>query len=68
MTALTALGSRVSETARTVHPALLLLTVLAVPFFAAGWLAGMVVRVVGMMVAWAWAAVLVGWRDVREDR
>lgn len=57
---------RVVDEARSHAPLRLLLTLLAVPFFVIGWAVGFVVRCVGFVAVWAWAAVKVGFRDGRR--
>jgi hypothetical protein len=52
----------ISAEARQVDMARVVLTVLAVPLYVAGWLAGKVF----LALAWAGLAVKAGWRDARR--
>lgn len=52
---------RVQAQATTVKPLQLLLTIFAAPFYVLGWLVGLVV----VALAWAYAAVQMGYRDRR---
>lgn len=52
---------RVQAQAATVKPLQLLLTIFAAPFYVLGWLVGLVV----VALAWAYAAVVMGYRDRR---
>lgn len=60
------LFDKVVDEARGHTPLRLLLTVLAVPFFVAGWLVGLIVRAVGFVAVWAWAACKAGFSDARR--
>lgn len=51
--------------ARTLDPVRVLLTLIAVPFFLAGWIVSKVAVVVWVALTWIWTAVLVGWRTAR---
>lgn len=62
------LFDRVSDEARSLEPLKLVLTVLAVPFVVAGWLAGKIVKALAFVALWVVAAVKVGWRDARSQR
>jgi hypothetical protein len=58
-------AEQVRAEARDVDPVRVLLTVLAVVPFVLGWVAGALVRVVWALLAWSWAAAVVGWRMAR---
>lgn len=58
--------ARVEEKAATLKPGRALLTVIAAVLFAVGWLVGQAVRFVWTMIAWAWAASVVGFHTARH--
>lgn len=53
--------------ARSLDPRRVLLTVLAAPLFAVGWVVGQVFRVVWLVFTWLWTALVVGFRTARGD-
>lgn len=67
MTAFTHVLERVETEARALQPARVALTLVSAPFFAVGWVVGHVFRMVWFVVAWAWTALLVGWRTARGE-
>lgn len=54
--------------ASSLDPVKVLLTMLAFPFFVAGWLVGQTARLVVVVVAFCWSAGVVGWRQARGER
>lgn len=65
MTTLTAITDRVRDESRDLDPARVLLTIVAVIPFALGWLVGVAARALWIVVAWAWAAAVVGFRTAK---
>ena len=59
------LFARVDTTAREVSVGVIIFTVLAAPFYALGWLVGSAIRLFAWLLAWAAAAVKVGFADGR---
>lgn len=57
---------RVHVESRKQNPLVLLLTVLACPFVAVGWVVGTAVRVALFLLGWAVAAVKVGFKSGRS--
>lgn len=62
---LSRLISEVDAEARTLKPGAAALTVVVAPFFALGWLVGLVARAAWFVVAFAWTASVVGFRTAR---
>ena len=58
----------VRSEARSLDPAKVALTVLAFPFFVAGWIVGQAARLVMVLVFFAWSAGVVGWRQAHGQR
>lgn len=54
--------------ARELRPLRVLLTVLAFPFFVLGWGIRVVVGAVWFVLAWCWAAVVVGWQAAKREK
>ena len=54
---------RVDADARELRPHLLVLTVITAVLFAAGWIVGQVSRGIWLVVAWMWAAAVVGFKS-----
>jgi hypothetical protein len=63
LTAMATAGARIQAKAADLDPARVLLGMLALPLLAVGWLAYWTWRLVWLIATWAWAAVLVGWRE-----
>lgn len=57
-----ALVERVDSDARELRARRVLLTIITAVLFAVGWLIGAVFRAVWLVVAWAWAAAVVGFK------
>lgn len=57
-----ALVERVDSDARELRARRVLLTIVTAVLFAVGWLIGAVFRAVWLVVAWAWAAAVVGFK------
>lgn len=68
MVTLPAVLDQVRDEARTLRPGRAALTLVATPLFAAGWLAARAAGALWVVLAWSWAAVLVGWRTAHESR
>jgi hypothetical protein len=62
--ALTIPVERIGDKARTAEPGKVLLTVLVAVLYVPGWVAGKL----WLALAWAGAAVMVGWQDARRPR
>lgn len=60
MSKLKQLLDQVDENARELRPGRVVLTVVFAVLFAIGWLVGAVFRAVWLVIAWAWAAAVVG--------
>lgn len=58
---------KIREEAAGLDPVRVALTLVAAPFFAAGWLASRVAKAVWTVLAWAWTAAVVGWRAARGE-
>lgn len=56
---------RIEDRARSLKPARAVLGIVALPLYALGWLVGIIVRAVWWVLAWAWSAAVVGWREGR---
>lgn len=54
---------RINAEARQLDPVRVLLTLLAAPLFALGWLVAKVALVAWIVVAWSWTAARVGWQE-----
>jgi hypothetical protein len=59
---------RVENEARQIRPGRTVLTVIAAVLFAVGWLVGLVVRGVWLLISWSLAAAKVGFADARRPR
>jgi hypothetical protein len=53
---------RIETEARQLSPRQVLLTLVSLPFFVLGWVAAKAVTGAWLAVAWAWVALLDGWR------
>lgn len=54
--------SQVDTDARALRPHIVVLTVITAVLFAIGWAIGAVFRAVWLVIAWAWAASVVGFK------
>lgn len=68
MTTITATLDRIQARAVDFNAARLLLAVLALPFFLAGFVAYGTYRLAQLVASWLWAAVIVGWETAGERR
>ncbi|MGH3834178.1 MAG: hypothetical protein ACRDSF_00520 [Pseudonocardiaceae bacterium] len=66
MTTITATVDRIQAKAVDVNGVRLLLALLALPFFVAGYIAYGTYRVGQLVASWLWAAVIVGWETAGE--
>lgn len=57
----------ITEQARDARPGRALLGLIGGLLFSLGWLAAKMFRVTFFCCAWAWAAVIVGWRQARGE-
>ena len=62
-----AVTDQVRAEARKLDPLKVLLTLLMVVPFVVGWLAAQTVRAFWFVAAFAWTAVIVGWRTARGE-
>lgn len=53
---------RIDGDARDLQPHRVALTIVSAVFFALGWVVGVVFRAVWLVVAWMWAAAVVGFK------
>ena len=58
----------ITEHYRRLEPRRFVLGLLALPFLAIGWIGGLIVRAVWFVGAWAWAALIVGFRKGKGAR
>lgn len=66
MTTIAGYVDQVRDQARDYDPRRAALTVVALLPFVVGWLVGIAFQTVWVMLAWAWAATMVGFRSARE--
>ena len=64
----TVLLDQVHAHARELRPLRVLLTILAFPFFALGWIVRTVFGAVWFVLAWCWAAIVVGWNTGKREK
>ena len=63
----TVLLDQVHAHARELRPLRVLLTILAFPFFALGWIVRTVFGAIWFVAAWCWAAIVVGWTAGKRE-
>lgn len=68
MTNMAATVDRIQERALDFNLAKALLTLISLPFFILGWVAYGTYRVVSLLVAWVWAALLEGWDQAKRPK
>ena len=58
--------ARVEEKATSLHPGRAVLTVVAALLYAVGWLIGLLFKAAWAVIAWGWAAAVVGFTSARS--